>query len=185
MTRRRLTRKRSALNPEPNMIHTFCGRRGKGHWNQGLLLRRTPGIVSLRKKTKIKGILQINRHLPATAQCGDLQTIRPAQHLSFPFPPHNSAPTQGQQRTGTSQYSHSDRLNLDPRNRHKKIKNCEYSINRNRVRNIPKQEVKGPVLLRQVIPATGVNTRAQWSFTSFRQTSSSCGLGEGDCASAQ
>lgn len=28
MTRRRLTRKRSALNPEPNMINTFCGEEG-------------------------------------------------------------------------------------------------------------------------------------------------------------
>lgn len=28
MTRRRLTRKRSALNPEPNMTNTFCGEEG-------------------------------------------------------------------------------------------------------------------------------------------------------------
>lgn len=42
MTRRRLTRKRSALNPEPNMIKTSCGRRGQGHWNQELEGHHSP-----------------------------------------------------------------------------------------------------------------------------------------------
>lgn len=52
MTRRRLTRKRSALNPEPNMINTFCGRRGEGHWNQELLVvpEGHQSLFYLRKK---------------------------------------------------------------------------------------------------------------------------------------
>ena len=52
MTRRRLTRKRSALNPEPNMINTFCGRRREDHWNQELLVRKTSVTVSLGEKNK-------------------------------------------------------------------------------------------------------------------------------------
>lgn len=34
MTRRRLTRRRSALNPEPNMMNSFYEKRGEDHWHQ-------------------------------------------------------------------------------------------------------------------------------------------------------
>lgn len=84
MTRRRLTRKRSALNPEPNMINTFCGRRGEGHWNQELLVSQkgTSHCFTWREKTKF---LQTNRYRPAIPESGYLQMTGPTA-LIIPFP---------------------------------------------------------------------------------------------------